>query len=300
MRNERFTPGTIIVGVDGSEHAERALRWAVRQAGLEGRQLTLIHAAGVGDLRSVAWASGAAEALPDLLDTAQEVIGTAVALAESMHPDVDVVGVPMLGDPRQVLVDLSEDAHLVVVGSRGRGTFSSMLLGSVSVSVARHSHCPVVVTRPGQDAVVEDGVLVGADGTAESVPVIEFAFRQASLRGVPLTVMHTSFDVTVALASIPDVSSSPDEADDFRLLLSESVAGLSEKFPDVSVSLELGSGLVDECLTRGSSCRDLVVVGRHRVDTIAKLLTGSISAAVLERCDSPVAVVPEGDPTYTS
>lgn len=293
MRNPAIPAGTIIVGVDGSEHAERALRWAAGQARLEGRQLTLVHAAGEGDLRSVAWVSGAAAALPGLMKSAQEVIGTAVALTESVFPDVHVVGVPVLGDPRQVLVDLSEDAHLVVIGSRGRGTFRSMLLGSVSVSVAKHAHCPVVVTRPGQGAVIDGGVLVGADGTPESLPVIEFAFRQASLRGVPLTVMHTSFDVTVALASVTEAPASPDAADDFQLLLSESVAGLSEKFPDVRASLELGSGLVDECLTRESGCRDLVVVGRHRVDSIAKLLTGSISAAVLERCDSPVAVVPE-------
>lgn len=294
MKNERVAPGTIVVGVDGSEHAQRALSWAADQARLEGRRLTVVHAAGEGDLRSAAWVGGEPTALPDLMKTAEEVIANAVAFAESFRPDVEVVGVPRLGDPRQVLVDLSEDARLVVVGSRGRGTFRSMLLGSVSVSVAKHAHCPVVVTRPGQDVVVEDGVLVGADGTAESLPVIEFAFRQASLRGVPLTVMHTSFDVTVALESVARVPAPPD---DFRLLLSESVAGLSEKFPDVSVSLELGSGLVDECLTRGSSCRDLVVVGRHRVNSIQKLLTGSISAAVLERCNSPVAVVPEGDPT---
>jgi nucleotide-binding universal stress UspA family protein len=155
----------------------------------------------------------------------------------------------------------------------------------------------VVVTRPGQDSVVENGVLVGADGTADSLPVIEFAFRQASLRGVPLTVMHSSFDVRVALASAPQHSTPAEGADDMWLLLSESVAGLAEKFPDVSVNLQLGSGLADECLTRGSRARDLIVVGRHRDTTVSKLLTGSISTAVLERSASPVAVVPEGGPS---
>lgn len=293
MKNERVTPGTIIVGVDGSEHAERALKWAAGQARLEGRQLTIVHAAGVGDIRSAAWVGDEAVALSKTMETAQGVIRDALASTEAFHPDVEVVGVPLLGDPRPVLVDLSQDAHLVVVGSRGRGTFSSMLLGSVSVSVAKHAHCPVVVTRPGQDVVAEGGVLVGADGTAESLPVIEFAFRQASLRGVPLTVMHTSFDVRVALASTDQLPGPAAAPDDLRLLLSESVAGLSEKFPDVSVSLQLGSGLVDQCLAQGSRTRDLIVVGRHHGASIPKLLTASISAAVLERCESPVAVVPE-------
>lgn len=297
MTNERVAPGTVIVGVDGSEHAQRAVRWAADQAGLEGRQLTVVHAAREGDLRSAGWVGGEAAALTHLMKTANDVVAEAVALAEAHRPDVEVVGAPLLGDPRQVLVDLSEDAHLVVVGSRGRGTFRSMLLGSVSVGVAKHAHCPVVVTRPGQDSVTEDGVLVGADGTAESLPVIEFAFRQASLRGVPLTVMHTSFDVRVALASTDQLPDPADSPDDLRLLLSESVAGMSEKFPDVSVSLQLRSGLVDECLTRGSRSRDLIVVGRHHDNSVSKLLTGSISTAVLERCDSPVAVVPEGEPS---
>ena len=287
MRNEPVTPGTIAVGVDGSQHAQRALTWAAEQATLEGRPLTVVHAAREGDLHTA----------PSVSATAREVVGEAVALAEAAQPGLEVVGVQRAGDPRQVLVDLSEGAHLLVVGSRGRGTFRSMLLGSVSVSVAKHANCPVVVTRPGRQEGVNDGVLAGADGTPESLPVIEFAFRQASLRGVPLTVMHTSFDIAVMAASDSAVPAPTERADDLRLLLSQSVAGLSEKFPDVHVSLELGYGLVDECLTRGPRPRDLIVVGRHPVDSISKLLAGSICAAVLERSDSPVAVVPEHDPT---
>lgn len=300
MTHDRVAPGTIVVGVDGSVHAQRALSWAAEQAMLENRQLTVVHAAGEGDIRSVAWVGAKGSALPDLLTTAREVVSNALAWVGSIHPGLDVVGAPQLGDPRQVLVELSEDAHLIIVGSRGRGTFRSMLLGSVSVSVAKHAHCPVVVTRPGPEPHPRDGVLVGADGTAESLPVIEFAFRQASLRGATLTVMHTSFAVAVTLAAVTQVATPADGAEDERLLLSESVAGLSEKFPDVRVSLQLGYGLVDECLTQGSQSRTLIVVGRHQVNSISKLLAGSVSAAVLERSDSPVAVVPEGAPTSSA
>lgn len=298
MKNEPVTAGTIVVGVDGSPHAKRALTWAAEQAALEGRPLTVVHAAGEGDIHTAAWIGyeGAAlQEVPDLLTTAREVVAEAVAAVEAAHPGLEVIGLPRVGDPRRTLVDLSETAHLVVLGSRGRGTFASMLLGSVSVNVAKHARCPVVVTRPTPHGVVKDGVLVGADGTQESLPVIEFAFRQASLRGVPLTVMHTSFDVAVAVANATHVTATTDTPDDLRLLLSESVAGMKEKFPDVHVTLELGYGLVDECLTRGARPRDLIVVGRHPVHLLAKLLAGSISTAVLERADSPVAVVPEAE-----
>jgi nucleotide-binding universal stress UspA family protein len=307
MENARVDPGTVVVGVDGSQHAQCALTWAAEQAVLEGRPLTVVHAAGEGDLRTTAWAgveAGPPE-LRDVLGSARKVVTAAVSLVETAQPGLDVRGVPLVGDARHALIDLSDTAHLVVVGSRGRGTLRSMLLGSVSVSVAKHARCPVVVTRPGGHGVVKDGVLVGADGTAESLPVIEFAFRQASLRGVPLTVMHTSFDVAVAVAvaSIRDEPSqggpglgSADDPADLRRLLSESVAGMSSEFPDVHVSLELGYGLVDECLTRGPRPRDLIVVGRHPVRSVSKLLSGSIATAVLERSDSPVAVVPESEP----
>jgi nucleotide-binding universal stress UspA family protein len=299
MKNELVTAGTIVVGVDGSPHAKRALTWAAEQAELEGRPLTVVHAAGVGDIHTAAWVGyeGAGlQELPDLLTTAREVVREAVGLVEAARPGLEVIGLPRVGDPRNTLVDLSATAHLLVLGSRGRGTFVSMLLGSVSANVAKHAKCPVVVIRPTSQGAVKDGILVGADGTPESLPVIEFAFRQASLRRVPLTVMHTTFDVAVSVASVTEDATSADTGEDLRMLLSESVAGLSEKFPDVYVTLQLGFGLVDECLTRGSRPRDLIVVGRHPAHLLSKLLAGSVSTAVLERSKSPVAVVPEAEP----
>ena len=298
MRNEQVAPGTIVVGVDGSDHAKRALDWAAEQAALEGRPLTVVHVADGDALppRARAGYAGAEpQPVPDPLSTARAIVHDAVALVEAARPGLEVVGAPLAGDPRQQLVELSQTAHMIVVGSRGRGTFASMLLGSVSVSVAKHAKCPVVVTRPGPHGVVKDGVLVGADGTAESLPVIEFAFLQASLRQVPLTVMHTSFDVSAAVATLDHSGTTPEEPADLRMLLSESVAGLSEKFPDVHLTLELGYGLADECLTRGLRPRDLIVVGRQPVHLVSSLLASSVSTSVLERSDSPVAVVPEAE-----
>jgi nucleotide-binding universal stress UspA family protein len=296
MKIESVVPGTIVVGVDGSLHAKRALTWAAKQAVLEGRPLLVVHAAGQGDVRSAAWAGVEGAVLYDLRDVlaaAGELVREAAADVESAHPGLEVHRLSLMGDPRQVLVELSEHAHLVVIGSRGRGTFRSLLLGSVSVSVAKHAHCPVVVTRPGGHGLVSDGVLVGADGTRESLPVIEFAFRQASLFGLPLTVMHTTFDVAAAVAVTEHAAYTT--PDDLRLVLSESVAGFREKFPDVHVELSLGMGLVDECLTRGSRPRDLIVVGRHAAHGLSRLLAGSVSTAVLERASCPVAIVPEAE-----
>ena len=86
-----------------------------------------------------------------------------------------------------------------MLGSRGRGPLRTALLGSVSASVARRAHCPVVVCRPPEpEPSASIGVIVGADGRDGSQPVLEFAFAQASLRALPLTVMHCFWDVISA------------------------------------------------------------------------------------------------------
>ncbi|WP_183100954.1 universal stress protein, partial [Nocardioides pelophilus] len=137
---------------------------------------------------------------------------------------------------------------------------------------------------------------VGADGTPESVPVIEFAFEMAAARRLPLTVLHCAWDAVAAVAGMRRVSESdldPSDAAELRMLLSESVAGLREKFPDVEVRLVVAHGLVDETIARSDADWDVVVVGRHPTGSLGRLVTGSIATAVVERAHATVAVVPE-------
>jgi nucleotide-binding universal stress UspA family protein len=295
----RITLGSIVVAVDGSKHAARAIQWAAEQADLEHRTLVVVNAAGTGDVRSAAWVSlegTRPHALPDILHSARAIVAGAVELARSIRPGLDIEPSPVIGDPRQVLVDLSPRAHLIVMGSRGRGLFRSMLLGSVSVAVSKHAACPVVVCRPMPAHAITNGVMVGADGTPESLAVIEFAFRQASYRGLRLTVLHCFWDVVAAVHGVETVAAGDQTQDDLRLL-SESVAGLSEKYPDVDVSLQLGHGLVDEAVTILSEEWALVVVGRHSVRSLSRVITGSLATSVVERSHTTVAVVPESHPT---
>jgi nucleotide-binding universal stress UspA family protein len=156
--------------------------------------------------------------------------------------------------------------------------------------------CPVVVCRPVEPGTAGAGVVVGADGSPESLPVIEFAYRHAFLRGAPLTVLHSFFDAAAAVAQYHEARGEPavmPELDDLRAALTASVAGLEEDYPGVPVTLTLRHGLADQALAPRHAGWDLVVVGRHPMHSLGRLVTGSIATAVLERAACPVAVVPE-------
>lgn len=272
--NERIRPGSILVGADGSKHSERALAWASEQARLERRPLVVVTAEEANAFRTN---------------------GEAVRKVRELAPDLDVIGICAAGDPRIVLVELSRDAHLLVVGSHGRGALRSALLGSVSTALSRLAVCPVVVCRPRAEEVVGRGVLVAVDATESSLPVLEFAFAQASLRGQPLTAVHCVWDVVAAVAGLRNVKLDDGDlglGDEAHLALAETLAGFAEKYPDVPVTPRVNHGLVDDVVGWRTGAWDLVVVGRHPIDTISRLVTGSIATAVVERAQTYVGVVP--------
>ena len=293
-------PGSVVVGVDGSTSSDQALDWAVEQAALEHRSLTLVHALGPIGTSGTAWLDQAGVNQRDIIaamrSDGQDLLDAARDRALARAPQVVVHQVLRLVDPREALLDLSREAATVVLGSRGRGPVRSLVLGSVSVGVSRHASCPVVILRPRNLGVVRRGVLVGADGTERSRVTLEFAYRQASLRRLPLTVMHCFWDAVGATAGSRVVPDDEEGFDDQRLLLAESVSGMTEKFPDVSVRTELARGLADDCLVRASAQMDMVVVGFHPAGRVSGLVYGSVASTVLEHAGCIVAVVPEPEP----
>lgn len=281
IKSHGVPAGTVVVGVDGSSSAHTALGWAIDQAVAEKRPLTLVHAE----------ASAAGLDSPSVLAQARAEVAAKAA-------GLDVHELLIVADPREALLQLSREAALVVVGSRGRGPLRSLLLGSVGVAVTRHASCPVVVVRPGNQGLVRHGVLVGVDGSEASRVVLEFAFRQASLRGLPLTVLHTfvdsfAYDATagVAVPVMADLALS--DLEEERLLLAEALGGMQEKYPDVRMHKELVRGLPAERLLQGASRMNLVVVGSHPgASAVSDLLRGSVAMTVVEHATCPVALVP--------
>lgn len=136
---------TIVVGVDGSPSSKAALRWALGQAALTGAELRAVAAWEFPAFYS--WEGGP---MPpeDFERAARESLNTAVD--EALHADEFPVRVNreiLHGHSAQVLLDSAADADLLVLGSRGHGSFYGVLLGSVSQQCAQHAGCPVVIVR---------------------------------------------------------------------------------------------------------------------------------------------------------
>jgi nucleotide-binding universal stress UspA family protein len=142
------TAHRVVVGVDGSDLSVDATGYAFAYAAQRGLGLTVIHAWDIHAYTGGVAISALADVWADL-ETEQEVIAAvAVAGWQEKYPEVDVRTHVLRGRPADLLVDASERAALVVVGSRGRGGFRGLLLGSVSRNVLHRAHCPVAVLRP--------------------------------------------------------------------------------------------------------------------------------------------------------
>ncbi|MEL5955244.1 universal stress protein [Streptomyces sp. CLV115] len=151
MADQHEETGRIVVGVDGSESSKQALRWAVRQAELTGGVVEAVTAwdfpqfhGALGWLPPSSSDEAALEgrARRDLAEAIQETVGS--------QPPVEVRTEARYGTAAAVLLEASRGASMLVVGSRGLGGFSGLLLGSVAQHCTQHASCPVVVVRDGE------------------------------------------------------------------------------------------------------------------------------------------------------
>ena len=149
--------GSIIVGIDGSAQSHRALAWALDEARLRNAEVTIVHAHlpdtidvyGMGGMVTADQLQAYSE---EFERQHQQVVDDALEEVADRVQDVTVQAKVERGwSPAHAIVEYSKDADLVVVGSRGRGGFAGVLLGSVSQQVAQHAHCPVVIVGAQKD-----------------------------------------------------------------------------------------------------------------------------------------------------
>jgi nucleotide-binding universal stress UspA family protein len=139
----------IVVGVDGSKGGAAALEFAASEAALRKTRLRIVAA---WEVPTAAYGGGFAPAIDPgtwdaFRDRAEQVVEDASAVVKKQEPSVDVEPLAVAGNPAIALLEQSADAELIVVGRRGLGGFTRLLLGSVSQQVVHHATCPVVVVN---------------------------------------------------------------------------------------------------------------------------------------------------------
>jgi nucleotide-binding universal stress UspA family protein len=282
---------TVVVGIDGSQSALEAARWAADEAARRNARLRLVYAFG--------WTTEVLVGHPGLGEHRREIMLhharrdlTAAETAVAAHaPGVDVERELVVGYPVAVLVTESRRADLVVVGDRGLSRIGGLLLGSVAQALASHGACPVVVVRgAGQAASASAPVVVGIDGSPVSEAALAFAYDEAALRDAPLVAVHTWMDLVADPAIAPLLDWEAIEVDE-RVVLGERLAGWAEKYPDVPVRRVVTRDRPAHALLKEAVGAQLVVVGSRGRGGFAGLLLGSVGHALLHRSPCPVAVV---------
>ncbi|BCJ68819.1 universal stress protein [Polymorphospora rubra] len=280
----------IVVGYDGSPGARTALRWALDEAARTGAPVHPTYA--FEPFGASAPLAPAPLLWPD--DTARkeiaEMLDAAVAAAAASHPTVAVRAGTVDGPPNVRLQELSRQAGLVVLGSRGHDGFTGLLVGSTAVSVTAHAHCPVVVVRG--DAGPDGGhVVAGVDGSACSVLALGYAFAQAAARDVPLHVVRAWRPPATGATPAPF---DPDAVGALeRAELRELLVGWQDRYPRVRVTSEVVADAPGRTLIDATRHAALVVVGSRGRGGFRGLLMGSVSQQLLHHSHCPVAVVRE-------
>ncbi|MEU1204567.1 universal stress protein [Nocardia sp. NPDC005825] len=274
---------SIVVGVDASESALHAVRWAAVDAALRGVPLHLVFA--VPPVADAPLDESPVRLLHDRLrDTAQAALDDAAEIARKAVGDRPVPDIRtfLVDEPAvTVLSGLAETAYFVVVGVRGMSAYHRSLLGSVSTGVARHARGPVVVVPGGTEPISDRPVVVGVDGSVHSVRALEIAFDEASRRDVPLLAVHAWEELS------GDTRSHAEAAELLTGMLDRNAA----EFPGVEVKTLVMEGHPARILLDAAAGAQLLVVGSHGTRGYPGMALGSTGHALLHGSECPIALV---------
>ncbi|MHC9707928.1 universal stress protein [Corynebacterium diphtheriae] len=287
----------VVVAVDGSEASQNAVRWAANTANKRGVPLRL---AASYTMPQFLYAEGMVppqELFDELQSETMDMIEAARVVAHEVAPDIKIGYVIAEGSPIDMLLDMSSDVTMIVMGSRGLGGLSGMVMGSVSAAVVSHADCPVVVVRS-DNHVTETNkygpVVVGVDGSDVSQRATEFAFEEAQARGAKLVAIHTWMDMQVQ-ASLAGLAAAQQEWEiiekEQTTLLKDRLQPLLERFPDVEVEMVITRDRPVRALEDCAHNAQLLVVGSHGRGGFRGMLLGSTSRALLQSAPCPMVVV---------
>ncbi|MET8808361.1 universal stress protein [Streptomyces sp. NPDC004546] len=283
----------LVVGVDGSEPSLRAVDWAADEAALRGLPLRLVYASLWERYEGTSFADDLGKPSDQVM--AEDIVETAARRVRTRRPDVKVTADVLPEEPEYALVRESDTAAAMVLGSRGRSSLAEALLGSVSVTVAGHARCPVIVLRGSRDRAVpgrHGRIVVGVGEEPADADAMRFAVEEARRRGVPLEAVRAWRCPAHETTDHPLLAGEPARLHEERAAEELEVA-LRDVPADVEVHRRTVEGHARQVLLGASADADLLVVGARRREGHHGLQLGRVAHAVLHHAVCPVAVVPQ-------
>jgi nucleotide-binding universal stress UspA family protein len=289
-----MTSKPIVAGTDGSEESLRAVEWAAREAVLRSVPLRIVSASALlprmigpqppADIGTVA----------DVIRSERDrALAAAVSRGAEVAPGLVIDAVSLDDQPAQAVTGSGSAASMLVVGSRGRGAFAAMVLGSVSRYAAAHASCPVVVVRD-ETRAVHKLVGVGIGDLDDCADSLAFAFEEAVLRNASLIAVHAWHTPQTEISRAGQAFTAPGPhlaEEQAAWALGGLLDGWREKYPEVPVSREVVHGHPGRALVGLSARADLVVIGRHAKHPDLQG-PGTVRHALLNHAHGTVAVVP--------
>ncbi|MGW9412736.1 universal stress protein [Arthrobacter cupressi] len=274
----------IVVGVNDTEASQAAVSWAMRRAAVLQLPVILIHA--VDDR----WSYENYALIDTVRKYGTELLEKARARAVEAEPSVDLEAKLVSGSAGYVLRKQSRKASMVVVGA-GESWFGGAVTDR-ALQIAAVAHCPVAVIgrKAGDDG--RRGILVGADGSEEATQAVAFAAAEADREGQDLTILHAFGNPLFRVPKgMPGSELAERAADEERVILSETAAGLAADYPDLVVHQVLA---VDrnpaQALTEAAGNARLLVLGSRGKGAFKRLLMGSTAHAVLSQLPCPTII----------
>ena len=292
-----MTERDIVVGVDGSESSKEALRWALAEAARNSESVHVISTWSYPWIVAAPAPIGTAGPPPEEMEVAAEAGLTAIVETVAGDTDVALTQEVLQGDAASALLDASDDANLLVVGSRGQSAFKRAVLGSVSSKVVAHAECPVLVVPQG--ATPDDServIVVGVDGSPNSEAALRWAIERAApgldeVRATHIVHNPARRNVDRALELVDHEVQAASEA----LAPVIDPAGDLADSRGVRFSMDIVAGDAREVLFERGVAADMVVVGVRGEGGIGSMVMGSVATYLVHHLPGAIAVVPHDD-----
>lgn len=273
----------IVVGVSEAAGSHPAIEWALQFATDKGAAVELVHVV------DTTWGHAPEDYIETALLKAEERLRDREAEAREQFPGAVVEAHVRFGSPVNELVAAAAEADYLVLGAHPDERFDGA--SRLTVRIVRLAPCAVIVV-PSSVVPVGTGVVVGVDGSDESDLAVSFAAEFAHRHGELLTVIH-AWNQPEAWAAAEPLLMVPEPEEDDRLVIDEAVAGLSDRFPGLSITSGVTAARAERALYASAIGARMLVVGSSGRHGLAKALLGSVSEAVVADLPCVVAVIRE-------